>query len=300
MHHVTVLRIGLECQSYFNALFWSFNALKGNFDAWWRQRGSPPPSYHHQSPPLQIDMGTERIWSLILRIWRKQPAWYICDQSLTRKRKNSWSFTNIQNYKVFAGSRGKYRSIQQRCSVEKCVPRNFTKFTRKHLCQSLFFNKVAGLKPATLLKKVLTQVFSCEFCEISKNTFFTEHIWTTASEVGPWIRLDKHWLFIKLVISKYFRKVLNKYQVFPIVYRGRNWYSDSVVDMLIIMHTFYWKRSTLSEWINVFGKLNELIWMASLLLHKIRDLECLMEHPNGKVCWNLLQIGRTNDFLSSG
>ena len=24
-------------------------------------------------------------------------------------------------------------------------------------------------------------MFSCEFCEISKNTFFTEHLWTTAS-----------------------------------------------------------------------------------------------------------------------
>ena len=31
--------------------------------------------------------------------------------------------------------------------------------------------------PATLLKKeTLAQVFSCEFCEISKNTFFTEHL----------------------------------------------------------------------------------------------------------------------------
>ena len=29
---------------------------------------------------------------------------------------------------------------------EKGVPRNFTKFTGKHLCQSLFFNKVAGLR----------------------------------------------------------------------------------------------------------------------------------------------------------
>ena len=26
------------------------------------------------------------------------------------------------------------------------------------------------------------QVFSCEFCEIFNNTFFTEHLWTTASE----------------------------------------------------------------------------------------------------------------------
>ena len=32
---------------------------------------------------------------------------------------------------------------------------------------------------ATLLKKSLAQVFSCEFCEISKNTFFTEHLRTT-------------------------------------------------------------------------------------------------------------------------
>ena len=39
------------------------------------------------------------------------------------------------------------------------------------MCQSLFFNKVVGLRP---------QVFSSEFCEISKDIFFTEHVWTTA------------------------------------------------------------------------------------------------------------------------
>ena len=31
-------------------------------------------------------------------------------------------------------------------------------------------------------KEALAQVFSCEFCEISKNTFFTKHLWKTASE----------------------------------------------------------------------------------------------------------------------
>ena len=30
-------------------------------------------------------------------------------------------------------------------------------------------------------KEALAQVFSCEFCEISKNAFFTERLWTTAS-----------------------------------------------------------------------------------------------------------------------
>ena len=30
-------------------------------------------------------------------------------------------------------------------------------------------------------KEALAQVFSCEFCEISENTFFIEHLWTAAS-----------------------------------------------------------------------------------------------------------------------
>ena len=30
-------------------------------------------------------------------------------------------------------------------------------------------------------KETLAQLFSCEFCEISKNILFTEHLWTTAS-----------------------------------------------------------------------------------------------------------------------
>ena len=43
----------------------------------------------------------------------------------------------------------------RRGSVGRGVLRNFVKFTGKHLCQSLFFNKVAGLRAATLLKKRL-------------------------------------------------------------------------------------------------------------------------------------------------
>ena len=47
----------------------------------------------------------------------------------------------------------KARSSHLRCSIKEGVPEKFAKFTRKHLCQSLFFNKIAGLKPATLLKR---------------------------------------------------------------------------------------------------------------------------------------------------
>ena len=65
----------------------------------------------------------------------------------------------------------KPRSSRRRCSIWKGVLRNFAKFTGKHLCYSLFFNKAAGLRAATLLKEPLAQVLSCEFCEISKSTF---------------------------------------------------------------------------------------------------------------------------------
>ena len=37
-----------------------------------------------------------------------------------------------------------YRRYHQRCYVKMGVLRNFAKFTGKDLCQSLFFNKVAG------------------------------------------------------------------------------------------------------------------------------------------------------------
>ena len=77
----------------------------------------------------------------------------------------------------------KLRSSRPEVFCKKGVLGNLTKFTGKHLCQSLFFNKVAGLRPQAcnfIKKETLAQVFSCECCEISKNTFlpfFTEHLW---------------------------------------------------------------------------------------------------------------------------
>ena len=48
-----------------------------------------------------------------------------------------------------------HRSSHRRCSKKKDVLKNFTEFTGNHLCQGLFFNKIAGLTPATLPKKRL-------------------------------------------------------------------------------------------------------------------------------------------------
>ena len=63
-------------------------------------------------------------------------------------------------------------------ACKKGVLRNFTKFTGKHLCHSLFFNKVAGLSSATLLKKRLWhRCFPVNFVKFLRTTFFTEHLW---------------------------------------------------------------------------------------------------------------------------
>ena len=55
------------------------------------------------------------------------------------------------------------RSSRSEVLCKKSVLRNFAKFTGKHLCQSL------------------AQVFSCEFCEIFKNTFFSWNTYGAAS-----------------------------------------------------------------------------------------------------------------------
>ena len=51
------------------------------------------------------------------------------------------------------------------------VLKNFIRSTGKHLWWSLFCKKAAGWMQF-IKKETLAQVFSCEFCRISKNTFF--------------------------------------------------------------------------------------------------------------------------------
>ena len=56
----------------------------------------------------------------------------------------------------------------------KSALRNFAKLTVKHLYQSLFLKNF-------IKKETLAQVLYSKFCEVSKNTIFTKHIWATAS-----------------------------------------------------------------------------------------------------------------------
>ena len=86
-----------------------------------------------------------------------------------------------------------YRSSRPEVFYKKGVLRNFVNFTGKHLCQSLFFNKVAGLRPATLLKNRLWhRCFPVNFAKFLRTLFFTEYL--------QWLLLFLDFFFISLCV----------------------------------------------------------------------------------------------------
>ena len=73
-------------------------------------------------------------------------------------------------------------TLREKCRTEvfikKGILRNFTKFPRKHLWQSLFFNEVAG-RPATLLlkKRLCHRYFPVTVVKFLGTSFGIEHLW---------------------------------------------------------------------------------------------------------------------------
>ena len=77
------------------------------------------------------------------------------------------------------------RNSRSEVFCKKDVLRNFAKFTRKHLCQRLFFNNVAGLRRASLLKKGLWhRCFPVYFAKFLRIPFLKEHLrWLLLSQI---------------------------------------------------------------------------------------------------------------------
>ena len=102
--------------------------------------------------------GVFRIWSNISYLFHKS--------SIADIRLDIWRCF-LKDGKVVVQQETEEVFLQKQPSegfFKKDIMRSFTEFTRKHLCQNLFF------------------VFSCEFCETCKTTLFAEQHRTTASE----------------------------------------------------------------------------------------------------------------------
>ena len=101
------------------------------------------------------------------------------------------------------------RSCHRRCSVKIGVLGNFAKVTGKHLCQSLFFNKVAGLRSANLLKMSLWhRYFPVNFAKFLRTLFLRSPLVAVSAnfqDVDGLVAKE----FCLQWVAFYFRGVLN-------------------------------------------------------------------------------------------
>ena len=128
---------------------------------------------------------------------------------------------------------------------------NFEKFTGKHLCQSPFFNKVAGLRPPTSLKKRLWhRCFPVNFAKFLR---------------APFLQNTSGWLL--LLIERY-KPVLSKTET-------------SVIPLDLF---WYWKFSCCRVWlsghISIYTFVNLESRLAKFLYHTTTywPVSCELQH----------------------
>ena len=80
---------------------------------------------------------------------------------------------------------------------KKDVLRNFAEFTGKHLCLGLFFNKVASVRPTTLLKKRFWhRCFPVNFAKFLRTPFW--------QDTSGWLLLDWHDILERFLLTNEF------------------------------------------------------------------------------------------------
>ena len=116
-------------------------------------------SFFHKSFTLDVWRSFEYpSMRCAINLWNQFAFW-------PRSSENETIFLKFDNY----------RSSRLEVFCKKGVLRNISKFTGDHLCQSLVFNKVAGLRPETLLNKRLChRCFSVNLAKFLKTPFLTE------------------------------------------------------------------------------------------------------------------------------
>ena len=75
------------------------------------------------------------------------------------------------------------------------------------------------LRPATFIKKeTLAQAFFCKFCKVFKNTFFTEHLHTSAPDLCLWRLENILWLD-----ADYWRKNARLNKTYEVIKKFLGW-----------------------------------------------------------------------------
>ena len=143
-------------------LFVCFAPLSGNNQGW---------SYSFVTKRFVWVGVVEKTWLLALRNdWMVTKRNHFHYKETTSIMING--FHNANWLPLASTKKNGARSSHQRCSMKNVVLRNFTKFTKQYLRQSLFFNKVADLGSVTLLKKKLWhRCFPVNFAKFLRKPF---------------------------------------------------------------------------------------------------------------------------------
>ena len=100
-------------------------------------------------------------WNVFSAHWKRPVAW------------NGLSKGTVQSNCL--------RSSHQRCSLKKVVLKN-SQYSQENICGGVsFLIKLQALGLQLYWKETSTEMFSCEYCEISKYNYFQEHLRTAAS-----------------------------------------------------------------------------------------------------------------------
>ena len=116
-------------------------------------------SYHALCMKEVKNLCKEILWQKLLLHLRFLLSFLNMKTHVLDTSDDSLSYEKTSKARLIPVNSMNFGSSHQRCSLREGVLRNFTKFTGKHLCQSLFFYKVAGLRPATSFKKRLWHRF---------------------------------------------------------------------------------------------------------------------------------------------
>ena len=104
--------------------------------------------------------------SMLFKMCESTDHWDKWYTRLTNKHTLLWAITIL------------FRNSRPDVFCKKGILRNFAKLSGKRLCQSLYFNKVAGLRPANLLKQRLwRRCFLENFAKFLRTPFLIEHLW---------------------------------------------------------------------------------------------------------------------------
>ena len=108
----------------------------------------------------------------------------------------------------------KSRSSHRRCSVATRVLKYFANFTVKHLYCNIFLSlqhfywKETSCVSCEIWRFPVKKVFSCEICEILRNSYFEKHPRTTASRKLHDSALTLIWISLYLFFNKKLRRCL--------------------------------------------------------------------------------------------